>query len=116
MSKGRYYPKGAKPQKQGSAEILRKLGEEIEKARESLSEMTVEHSAGGGAVVAVVDGTQKIRSIRISPEAIDPDDTGLLEDMIIAAVNGAIEESKETAEETMSKLTGGLGLPGVPGS
>lgn len=82
-------------------------------AQESLAEETVEHTAGGGVVKVVVDGQQNIRSISIDPEAVDPKDVSMLEDLIIVAVNGALEQSQQLAAERMGGLTGGLGVPGL---
>ena len=83
------------------------------KVQEELSEATVEASAGGGAVTVVVSGQQQICSVKISPEALDPEDVGLLEDLVLAAVNEAINKSKELAAEKLGAITGGLNIPGL---
>ncbi len=83
------------------------------KLQEELSEATVEASAGGGVVTVVVTGQQQICSVKISPEAIDPDDVGMLEDLVMAAMNEAINKSKEMAAEKLGAITGGLNIPGL---
>ncbi|KUO75078.1 MAG: hypothetical protein APF77_10345, partial [Clostridia bacterium BRH_c25] len=73
---------------------------------------TVEASAGGGAVTVVASGKKEIISIAIKPEVIDPDDAEMLQDLITAAVNEAIRQADEMLSKEMSKITGGLNLPG----
>ncbi|CAI8026755.1 Nucleoid-associated protein TTE0040 [Geodia barretti] len=65
-------------------------------------------------VTAVVNGQQELVSIRITPEVVDPDDTEMLEDLVVAAVNEALQQSQELMSDEMSKLTGGLKIPGLP--
>lgn len=99
----------------GGPPNMRKLAQELQaemlKAQEALGEETVEVSAGGGAVTVVMTGHQKLRSVKIAPEVLDPEDVEMLEDLIVAAVNEAVERSQQLAAERMSRLTGGLGLP-----
>lgn len=83
------------------------------KAQQELGEATVEATAGGGAVTVTVTGQQQVKSIKISPEAINPDDAEMLEDLVLAAVNEAIAKSQELAAERMSQVTGGLNIPGL---
>ncbi len=92
---------------------LQRLQEEMARAQEQLANETVEVSAGGGMVKAVMTGQQKLVSITIAPEAVDPDDVEMLQDMIVAAVNEALERSQALAAERMGALTGGLNLPGL---
>lgn len=120
MSKGKYYPKGPKGPKGGPQDMLKqlqKVQKEMAEVQEALEQEEIEHSAGGGMVKVVVDGHQNVKSITIDPEVIDPQDAGMLEDLVLVAVNGALEESKTLAEERMGGLTGGLGLDGlgIPG-
>ena len=82
------------------------------KAQEELGSATVEATSGGGAVSVVMTGHQEVRSIKISPEVVDPEDVELLEDMILAALKEATQKAKELAEKKMGSLTGGLKLPG----
>ena len=81
----------------------------MEKLQKELETETVEASAGGGAVTVVATGTQKIVSVRIDPDAAG--DAEMLQDLVVAAVNEALQQSKQMASEKMSALTAGLGLP-----
>ncbi len=92
---------------------LQKLQDEMAKTQEKLAEETVEVTAGGGMIKAVMNGKQKLVSITIAPEAVDPDDVEMLQDLILAAINEAVERSTALAAERMNALTGGLGLPGL---
>jgi len=101
--------------KGGLQEIMKqaqKLQKEMEKAREALEQETVDASAGGGMVTVVATGKKVIKSIKIAPEAMS-EDSEMLEDLIMAAVNQALRKADEIAQEKMGSLTGGLGnLPG----
>jgi len=85
----------------------------LAKAQQELSNTTLEASSGGGAVKVTIDGQQKIQSVKISPEVIDPDDVELLEDLVLTAVSEAIAKSQELAAERLGGLTGGLKIPGL---
>ena len=82
--------------------------------REELANQTIEATVGGGMVTAVVNGQQELVSLRITPEVVDPDDTEMLEDLVVAAVNEALQQSQDMMSDEMSKLTGGLKIPGLP--
>lgn len=116
MSKGSYHP-GSKSRKGGPQGGMMKQLQQVQKqmaeAQEALAEETVEHSAGGGMVTVVADGQQNIRSIKIDAQVVDPEDVEMLEDLVLAAVSGALEKSQELAQEKMGGLTGGLGIPGL---
>ena len=90
-----------------------KLQSQLAKAQEELSNLTIEASSGGGAVKVTMNGQQKIQSIKISPEAINPDDVELLEDLVLTAVSEAITKSQEAAAKHLGGLTGGLKIPGL---
>jgi hypothetical protein len=92
---------------------LQKLQEEMARAQERLSQETVEVTVGGGAIRAVMNGQQKLLSIVISPEVVDPEDVEILQDMVLAAVNEAIERSQGLAADHMGSLTGNLNIPGL---
>ena len=92
---------------------LQKLQDEMAKTQEKLGDETVEVTVGGGMVKAMVNGHQKLVSITIAPEAVDPDDVEMLQDMILAAVNEGIDRSQGLAADRMSALTGGLKIPGL---
>ena len=97
----------------GMAGQLQKLQEEFAKTQDRLGDETVEVTVGGGMVKAVMTGQQKLMSITISPDAVDPDDVEMLQDMILAAINEAVEKSQGMAAEKMGALTGGLRIPGL---
>jgi hypothetical protein len=89
------------------------LQAKLAKAQQELAEATVEASSGGGAVKVTINGQQKILSVKISPEAINPEDAELLEDLVLTAVSEAIAKSQELAAQRLGKLTGGLKIPGL---
>ena len=89
------------------------LQAKLAKAQEELEKATVEASSGGGVVTVVINGQQKLVSIKISPEAVDPNDVGMLEDLIMAAVNEGMEKVKELTAKQLGSITGGLKIPGL---
>jgi DNA-binding YbaB/EbfC family protein len=89
------------------------LQAKLAKTQEELADITVEASSGGGAVKVTINGQQQVQSVKISPEAIEPDDVELLEDLVLTAVNEAITKSQELAAKRLGKLTGGLNIPGL---
>jgi len=89
------------------------LQAKLAKAQQELANTTVEASSGGGAVKVTINGQQQIQQIKISPEAINPDDVEMLEDLVLAAVKEAIAKSQELAAQRLGKLTGGLKIPGL---
>ncbi len=91
---------------------LMKQAASMQKMQAELSEKTVDFSSGGGMVTATVRGDLTLEKIKIDPKVVDADDVEMLEDLIVAAVDGAAKEAKAMAEEEMSKITGGMGLPG----
>lgn len=91
----------------------KKVQEQIVKMQEELQQREIEASSGGGVVTVVVNGKQELRSIKIKPEAVDPEDVEMLEDLILAAVNEAIRKSQEMVSSEMARITGGLNIPGL---
>jgi nucleoid-associated protein EbfC len=91
---------------------VQQMQAEVMKAQEDLKSETVEASAGGGMVKVVMSGDLELRELRIDPEAVDPDDAELLQDMVLAAVNEAIRAAQELASSKMNQAAGGLGGPG----
>ena len=85
----------------------------MEKVQAELAERTIEFSSGGGMVTAVARGDGSIVSVRIDPMVVDPGDVEMLQDLVVAAVDGALKAAREMASEEMGKLTGGMGLPGL---
>ena len=88
-----------------------KMQQDMMKAQEELESKSYEAQAGGGVVSAAVSGKKELLSIAIDPEAVDPDDVEMLQDLIVAAVNEALRKAAEDAASQMSRLTGGLNLP-----
>lgn len=92
---------------------LQKLQEEMLKAQEELGEETVEVTVGGGVVKVAMTGHQKLQTVEIDPNVLDPEDVEMLQDLIVAAVNEAVDKSQQMASDRMSAFTGGLGIPGL---
>jgi hypothetical protein len=92
--------------------LQKDLQDRMEKMKEDLKTKYVEGSAGGGVVTVVANGNQEISEVRIKPAAIDPEDPEMLQDLIMAATNQALEKSRALNEESVSEITGGLKLPG----
>ncbi len=90
-----------------------KMQEEMLKAQEELGEKTVEASVGGGVVSVVANGKKELVSVNIKPEAVDPDDVEMLQDLIVSAVNEAMRKADEMAASSMSRITGGMNIPGL---
>lgn len=90
-----------------------KMQEDMANLQEDLEQREYTATAGGGMVEVTVDGKHLIKSIKINPEAIDPDDAEMLEDFVTVAVNEAISNAIKTSEEEMSAITGGLNMPGL---
>ncbi|GIM45995.1 nucleoid-associated protein [Collibacillus ludicampi] len=91
----------------------KKMQEEMLKAQEALGEKTVEGTAGGGVVTVVVTGHKLVQSVTIKPEAVDPDDVEMLQDLVLTAINDAMKKADELVANEMSKYTRGLNLPGL---
>lgn len=98
---------------------IQKMQEDMEKARQELETQTVETTAGGGAIKIVITGHQRVQSVTINPDMIDTDDEDWvqdLQDLLVVAMNQAVEDSQTMAAERMEEITGGLGnLPGMGG-
>ena len=89
------------------------LQQRIMKLQEELESATVEATAGGGAVKAVVSGKMRVESLTIDPEAVSPDDVEMLQDLVVAAANEGLEKAQEMVSSRMSALTGGMNIPGL---
>ena len=92
-----------------------KMQKELNKAQEEIATMSFEATAGGGMVTAVASGDMAITSLTIDPDAVDPEDVEMLQDMVCAAVNEAIRNINEESNARLSAVTGGMGLPGMGG-
>ncbi len=96
-----------------SMKMFRQFQKQMEKVQDELKAMTVEATAGGGAVKVVATGDQRVVSIDIDPSVIDPEDAEFLSELILVAVNDAMEQSQELAKSKLGGLTGGLKIPGL---
>lgn len=92
---------------------VQKMQADMAKLQEELVNKTVEASSGGGMIKVVANGKQELLSIQINPEAVDPEDVEMLQDMILAAVNEALRQSQEMVAKEMGKITGGMNIPGL---
>jgi len=89
------------------------MQERMEAVQAEVEQKTVEATAGGGVITVVATGKKEIQSIKIKPEAVDPDDVETLEDLIMVAVNEAIKKADDMMAEGMSEITGGISIPGL---
>ena len=87
-----------------------KMQQEIQKKQQELEEKEFTATAGGGMVTVTVTGSKQLRSIKLDPACVDPDDVEMLEDLIVAGVNAAIKEASDAVEREMGRITGGMGL------
>ena len=92
--------------------MAQQMQQDMLRIQTELETLTVDGSAGGGVVKAVVTGKQELVSVTIDPAAVDPSDVEMLQDLIVAAVNDALGSSRRIAEEKMAAVTGGLKIPG----
>jgi DNA-binding YbaB/EbfC family protein len=93
--------------------MIQQLQARLTKAQQELEAMEMEVSSGGGAVKVVVNGQQKIKSIKINKEVVNPEELEMLEDLVLSAVTEAINKSQEAAAAKMGGLTGGIKIPGL---
>ena len=93
--------------------MMQQFQARLNKIQEELGNMELEATSGGGAVKVIVDGQQNVKSIKVSPEVVNAEDVEMLEDMILAAVNEAMNKSREEAAKQLGGLTGGLKIPGL---
>lgn len=92
---------------------VQKMQAEMESIQEEANKEIVEASAGGGVVTVKINGALEVQSIAIEPEVVDPEDVEMLQDLILAATNEAIQKAQDMVADHMSALTGGLGIPGL---
>lgn len=109
--RGRPKPKKSKSQSPGDLMAqVQEMQQQMAAQQEALAHETVTVSAGGGVITVVITGHQRIQSIKIEPEIVEPEEIEMLQDLLVAAVNSAIEQSQAMAAEKMEGLTGGLGI------
>ena len=92
---------------------VQKMQADMAKLQEELADRTVEATSGGGMVKVIASGKQEIKLIEINPDAVDPEDVEMLQDMVLTAVNEALRQSQEMTAKEMSKITGGMNVPGL---
>ena len=95
------------------ARMAQQMQADMARAEQELREMTVEGTAGGGVVKAVVTGKQELVSLTLDPSVVDPDDVDMLQDLIVAAIGDAIAQVRKATEEKMARVTGGISIPGL---
>lgn len=105
----------ANPQYNKMLKQVQEMQAKMERAQQELANETVEASAGGGMVTVVMTGALEVRDVRIKPEAVDPDDVEMLQDLVTAAVNEALRTAQDHASRKLGGATGGLDLPNIPG-
>lgn len=105
-------PGGIQP---GLVEKIQQMQDEMRKTQDSLATELVTVNAAGGAIQVIITGHQRVQSIKIDPTLVDPNDVGMLEDSLLAAVNDAIEKSQAYAAQRLESVTGGVQIPGLPG-
>ncbi|MBA2290783.1 MAG: YbaB/EbfC family nucleoid-associated protein [Chloroflexia bacterium] len=98
---------------QPSMKMIQQMQNKMAKIQEELEDTNVEGTAGGGVVTATANGQRALLSVKIDPSAVDPDDVEMLEDLILAAVQDAMEKASALAEDKMGALTGGMKIPGL---
>jgi len=92
---------------------MRKVQEDMERIQTETAQETVTVTAGGGVIAVTINGALEIQSITIKPEVVDPDDVEMLQDLILGAMNEAIQKGQALMSDRMAALTGGLGIPGL---
>jgi len=93
---------------------MQKMQADLERVQAELEEKTVEGTAGGGVVTVVVNGHQVVQEVKIQPEAVDPEDVEMLEDLILAAINDAMRKSRDLSASEIQKVPGKMTIPGLP--
>ena len=92
---------------------MNQMIKQAQKMQEELEETTVEASVGGGMVTVTATAKKEIKSVKINPECVDPDDVEMLEDLVLSAVQEALKKAEDVSAQQMSKITGGLNMPGL---
>lgn len=117
MAKGGFPRGGGMPMGGGNMNQMikqaKKMQEQMMKMQEEMEEKVYDASSGGGAVSVKMNGKRELQEIKLSPEVVDPDDIEMLEDLITAAINEVLRKVEETSADEMSKLTGGMNIPGL---
>ncbi|MBE7023223.1 MAG: YbaB/EbfC family nucleoid-associated protein [Clostridia bacterium] len=115
MAKGGF-PRGGMPMGGNMNQMLKqakKMQEQMMKMQEEMEEKVYEASSGGGAVTVKMNGKRELEEVILKPDVVDPDDIEMLQDLIMVAVNDVLHKVEETSADEMSKLTGGINIPGL---
>ena len=105
----------ANPQYNKMMKQVQEMQRKMAQAQEELAVETVEASAGGGMITVVVSGALEVKEVRIKPEAVDPDDVEMLQDLVVAATNEALRAAQDVPSAKLGGATGGFDLPNIPG-
>ena len=105
----------ANPQYNKMMKQVQEMQRKMAEAQEELAVETVEATAGGGIVTVVMTGSLEVKEVHIKPEAVDPDDVEMLQDLVVAATNEALRAAQDLASTKLGGATGGLDLPNIPG-
>ena len=113
MAKNKFNGMGGMPNMNSMIKQAQKMQAEMEKMQNELTEAKFEATSGGGAVSVVVSGKKELLEVKISPDACDPDDVEMLQDLILVAVNDAMKKADDASASQMGKITGGMNIPGL---
>ena len=113
MAKGKFSGMGMPANMNNMIKQAQKMQQDMLRAQQEIEEKEIEASSGGGAVSVKISGKKELLELNISPEVIDPDDKEMLQDLIIAAINEGMRKADEISAQQMSKLTGGMNIPGL---
>lgn len=113
MAKGKFGGLGGGMNMGAMLKQAQKMQNDMAKLQEEIAVMETTATAGGGAVTAVVQGTNTLKSLTLKPEIIDPEDIDMLQDLVIAAVNEALRSANDKQTEQMKRVTGGMSMPGL---
>ncbi len=113
------YMPGGRPKKAGKANDMmkqvQKMQEQFMQQQAELEEEEITETAGGGAVSVTVNGKMEVTAVKIDPDVVDEDDVEMLEDLVMAAVNSALDKVREKSQDALGGLAGGMGMPNIPG-
>ena len=112
-ARGGFSGGGSAMRQQQMQQKLLKMQQEMAKAQEEVEQSAFTASAGGGVVPAVVSGKKELTALTIQPDAVDPEDVEMLQDLVISAVNEALRQAEDAMSSSMNALTGGLNIPGL---
>lgn len=113
MAKGKFSGMGMPGNMNNMIKQAQKMQQDMLRAQQELEEKEIEASAGGGAVTVKISGKKELLELNISQDVVDPDDIEMLQDLIIAAVNEGMRKADDMSAQQMSKLTGGMSIPGL---